>query len=123
MRIFYAHSKQIYETNQEEKEREFLKREFPKFTIICPNNDIGELNDFRKYLEIVDRCYMVIASEIDDHVGKGVFSEIARAFSNNAYVGVIREKDNDFSLSEVIGIQIINDRDWKIKYAKLIITN
>ena len=118
--IYYAHSKQIYGTTREAEELDHMERKYPEVTIINPG-DLGELKDIKKYLKIVGKCNLVVVSEFDGYVGKGVFVEIARAFSNSIPVKVIRESASDFSLSKVNGIQIINEHDWKSKYAKLVV--
>ena len=120
-KIYYAHSKRIYGTPQEAKELEFLIMIFPKANIICPHNTIGELNDFKDYLYVVDCCNKIITSEIDGFIGRGVFCEIARAFGNGTQVSVLRKQNNQYSLSQVIGIEIINQNAWKNNYGKLIV--
>jgi hypothetical protein len=119
--IYYAHSKLIYGTQQEVEEYEFLKGEFPDRKIICPHITVGELKDPQDYLHIVDCCILLIASELNGFIGLGVFVEVARAFSNNAHVFVLRKHKNSFKLLQVIGIEIYNQIDWKTKYAKLIV--
>lgn len=119
-KIYYAHSKLIYGTSREKEELDFLERKYPEATIINPN-DLGELKDIKKYLKIVGKCKLVVVSELDDYVGKGVFAEISRALSNDIRVKVLRNKDNVFFLTNVSGLEIINEHDWKSKYARLIV--
>ena len=118
--IYYAHSKLIYGTTREAEELDYMERKYPEANILNPG-DLGELKGIKKYLKIVGKCNMVVTSEFDGYVGKGVFAEIAQAFSNNIPVKVIRENGVDFSLSKVNGIKIINEHDWKSKYAQLIV--
>ena len=72
MKIYYGHSKRIYDDPQEEIELDFIRKKFPAATVICPNHDLGELSDYKEYLRIVDDCTMVVASEVGGSVGKGV---------------------------------------------------
>lgn len=120
-RIYYAHSKRIYGTPNETEELKYIKEKFPNANVICPHNSIGELSDFEDYLHVVDCCSKVVVSEIDEYVSKGVFSEIARGFSNNTPVFVLRMIDGILTLFDVVGIEIINQNDWKNKYGKIII--
>jgi hypothetical protein len=119
--IYYAHSKIIYGTQQELEEYGFLKKKFPKATIICPHNTVGELRDSKDYLYVVDCCSKVIVSELNGFIGLGVFAEVARALSNNTSVFVLREKSEEFCLWKVSGIEIINEGSWKNNYGTLIV--
>ncbi len=117
-KIYYAHSKLIYGTNREAEELGYIKRKYPEATIINPAG-LKDLTEMKEFLKIVRKCALVVVSELDGYVGKGVFAEISMAFSSDIRVKTLRQKDNDFSLSEVSGIQIINQHDWKFRYAKL----
>ena len=119
--IFYAHNKTIYGTQQELEEVDFLKNKFHTSNVICPHFTVGELNDPKDYLHIVDCCQKTIVSEINGHIGLAEFVEVARAFSNSSPVLALRKRDTEFNLSEVIGIEIVNRADCKNKYAKIII--
>ena len=110
-KILFAHSMQVYNTPQEESELVFIKATYPTASITCPNHDIGELSDYKDYLKIVDACTMVVASEVDGYVGKGVLCEVARGFSNGMQVRLIREKAGNFVLCDVIGFKMENGAD------------
>ena len=88
-KIYYAHSKQIYGTTREAEELEFIERQHQDAIVINPR-DLGELKSYRKYLKIVSKCNLVVVSEYNGFIGKGVLAEIARAFSNDIPVKVIR---------------------------------
>ncbi len=119
--IYYAHSIKIYGSQRELRELTFLRSRFPKANVICPNNDLGQLGSLKDYLNIVDGCLILVASEYNNHIGKGVYHEVARAISNQVQVFVIREKESVFSLKEVTGIKIKNRSDIAVKYGKLIV--
>ena len=121
IKIYYAHSKLIYGTSNETEELEFIKEKFPKANIICPHTTVNELTDFQDYLHVVDCCTLLIASEVEGYIGKGIFCEISRAFGNGTQVSVLRKQNNQYSLSQVIGIEIINQNAWKNNYGKLIV--
>jgi hypothetical protein len=120
-KIYYAHSKRIYGTSNESEELKYIKEKFSNASIICPHTTMGELADFNDYLHVVDCCDRIIASEVEGCIGKGVFCEIARGFGNSTPVYVLRKRDNKFYLEIVTGIEVINENDWKNRYAKLII--
>ena len=63
MKIYYAHSKKIYDTKVEKKQLKYLKNRFKEYNVICPNNDIGELGSIQPYLDVVSQCEMLICSE------------------------------------------------------------
>jgi len=118
--IYYAHCRLTYDTPKESTELEWLRIKYPRAKVICPNNSIGKLNDFKDYLHVVDCCSQLIVSEIDGYVSKGVFSEIARALGNNTPVFVLRRQDA-FYLLKVSGIEIVNEGSWKNIYGKVIV--
>lgn len=120
-KIYYAHSKKIYGTSKETAELKFIKEKFPDAHILCPHTTIGELADFNDYLHVVDCCTLLIASEVEGYIGKGVFCEISRGFGNGTIVNVLRKQDNKYSLNQVTGIEMFNQADWKNKFGKIII--
>ena len=110
-----------YETEAEAEALKYINKVYPNAEIINPAE--LEFKDIKKYLKIVSKCARVVASELDGFVGKGVFAEISRAFSCDVPVEAVRLKEGSYHLLRVNGIQVINEHDWKIKYAKLILNN
>jgi hypothetical protein len=121
-RIYYAHSKKIYGTPNETEELKYIKEKFPYAKVICPHTTVGELKDFQDYLHIVDCYNTIIASEVKGFISRGVFSEIARGFSNGIQVYVLRKQANKHILYQVIGIEIHNQSDWVYRFGKIICT-
>ena len=119
-KIYYAHSKQIYGTAREGEELGCIKRKYPEAEIINPAL-LVDISDMKKFLKIVKKCSQVVVSEFEGYLGRGVFAEIAMAFAYNIKVSVIRKTGSQYSLYPVTGIQVINEHDWKIKYAQLIV--
>jgi len=117
-KIYYAHSKQKYGTVPEVNEHAYLYNVFPKAMIVNPAH--LEFKRMNQYLEEVANCNILVASEIDEHVGHGVFTEICRALSVGIPVYVLRRVDNKYKLLDVIGIEIQNPNDWEVEFAKLI---
>jgi hypothetical protein len=118
--VYYAHSKIDYGSNREYRDLLYLKKRFPKAEVICPNNDLGELGSLKPYLDFVDTCSMLIVREYKNHVGKGAFSELARAMSDGIRVLALRNKGNKYTLESVAGIQVLKQHDWQLKYGKII---
>ena len=115
MIIYYAHSKKIYNTKREEEERNKILQKFPKAELICPNRDVGEKFSLVPYLKIVRDCNIVVCSEFDGFVGKGVYWEILTAMDNNKPVFNVTK---DFK--KVTDIIIVDKNDWTVKYGKVV---
>lgn len=104
----------IYNTQREMDEMERIKSLVRN--VINPNTDIPKSNDMKPYLAAVRNSYGVICSEIDGHIGKGVFSEIAQALAEGKKTFVLRGK----ILIPIRGLRVVNDKDWKLSYGKVI---
>lgn len=109
---------QMYDTVREMNEFAYLFDKYSNAEVINP----AYLNykGMKKYLEYVSKCDILVASELEGYIGKGVFCEIARALSDGIPVKVLRKKEGKHTLEPVTGIQVINQHDWKVKYAKII---
>ena len=119
IKIYYGHSLLIYGKASEVNEFAFLFTTFPNAEIINPAH-LG-YSGMKKYLEVVSNCQMLIASEYDAYIGRGVFLEVCQAFLSGIPVKAIRRVKTKYELFEVTGIQMLNVNDWKHKYAKLIV--
>ena len=114
MRVYYGHSKKIYGTDREKKELKLLKTMFDN--VICPNNDIGNVERGMKvYLKIVEWANLIIVSEYCGYVGYGVYYEIKTAIEHNIPVKCLRKN----KLYDIEDLSIYDSNDWEIKYAKL----
>jgi hypothetical protein len=116
--IYYAHSKLIYGTTREEKERAYLEK---LFKVICPNRDMGERGSIDPYLDMVSQCSAVICSEYEKHIGRGVFSEVEHALKLGKRVLCIRGEPGEYILHPIQGIKIIDENDWRYFYGKIIL--
>ncbi len=117
-KVYYAHSKRIYDTPREAKELRYLNKKFSN-NIVDPNKDIGELGNMEPYLKKVRECDIVICSEFMKHIGKGVYEEVADGLRKNKKVFVLRKGIFGFCLKKVKELKIIDSIDWKIYYGKL----
>jgi hypothetical protein len=123
--IYYAHSMKIYDTNQEQNEYSLIHSQFPLYKIFCPNNNapiswhnLTSKDVMTECLQKVKKSKIVIASEYQNHIGKGVFSEVNLALALKKPVYVVR--GNKFI--PVNSIKIIDANDWGIKYGQIVTT-
>jgi len=121
--LYYAHSMRIYNSKREAEETKLIKEHFSKYKFFCPNksrpkswaNSSGS-KIMKGCLQFVRKSKIVVASEYQNHVGKGVFAEVSEAISNGISCYVIR--NNVFV--PVQYIEIVNADDWAVKYGKII---
>lgn len=116
--IYYAHSKLIYNTKRESRELSYLMKRYAN-NIVDPNKMMGELGSIEPYLNMVRTCNIVVCSEYKEHVGYGVYREIAEAFKFNKDVFVLRKSFLGFKLIRVKRIIIFDPNDWKVYYGKI----
>ena len=117
-KVYQAHSKLTYDSVREMNEFAYLYDKYKNSKVINPAH--LDLSGMKEYLEFVASCDTLVASELDGFIGKGVFSEIARALSDGIEVLVLRRPGKEYTLEPITGIQVINAHDWKRKYAKII---
>lgn len=118
-KVYYAHSMKIYGSAREVNEFAFLYDKYSNAEVINP----AYLNykGMKKYLEYVSKCDILVASELEGYIGKGVFCEIVRAMSDGIKVLVLRKKKGkEYALETVTGIQVLNQHDWKLKYGQIL---
>jgi len=72
-------------------------------------------------LKAVKKCNLLICSEFEEHIGKGVFREISVAFAYEIPVFYIRGTPPELQLKQIIGVKIVDEQDPKVKYAKVIV--
>ena len=116
IRAYYAHSMKIYDTPQEKAELKFLRKEYD---VICPNNDIGSLHPFNRYLNIVRWSDILVISVYEGHITAGVYAEAQHALELGKEVLFIETINSSLRLTKVFSVEIIaNERDYKNdKYA------
>lgn len=115
MRVYYAHSRQIYGTDRERQERDFISDMFRNCEVVCPNRDMGELGSLDPYLAMVEKSDIVVCTELDELVGIGVFSEVKHARKIGKPVFIMR----GFRFYPATGQQVV-DRLNEIRYGRLI---
>ena len=126
--VYYAHSKLIYDTEQEDNELACLKRSYKVFN---PNTDIGEKGGIIPYLHAIGMCERVVVSCPmvpgcePFHVGKGCYHEVCYAFALNFPINFIelQSEGTKYCLKNtpIRGIVLIDRNDWKKNYAKLLL--
>ena len=109
---YYAHSMRIYNSTTEKNEFDFIKKRF-KGKVICPNNELGELGDIKKYLEVVKKCKAVYISEYLGMIGKGVFLECETALKKDIPTFIVRKDvDGEFYVLEVESVERTKYNDF-----------
>lgn len=109
---YYAHSIRIYNSKLEKEEFDFINNRC-KGKVICPNKELGELGDIKKYLEVVKSCKEVYISEYGGMIGKGVFAECKTALKENIPVYIIRKDiDKKFYVLEVKDVERTEYHDF-----------
>ncbi len=119
MKVYYAHSIKIYDTEVEEEEYSFLREKYEN--VFNPNTEIEYKKEegMRPYLDVVITSDLIICSEFEGYIGKGVFREVEFALRNNIPVYCLRQDDGDFYLLEVISVKLINENDPYVRYGHL----
>ena len=117
--IYYAHSKRIYNTKREELERQQIEKVFHTEIVMCPNRDMGELGSMEPYLKKVRACSIIVCSEYDDHIGRGVYEEVLAALNSKKKVYCIRYYSIRSVIHIVRSVKLVDPYDWTIRYGKL----
>ena len=115
-KVYYSHSMKTYDKEQEKIELDFLQNKFER--IFNPNKEIKykSKKGLKPYLNAVKKSDLVVCSEFEGHIGKGVFREISIAFAFEIPVLCIKGTYPNFELKEVIGIKIVDKEDPRVKY-------
>lgn len=119
--VYYAHSKKIYGFDREAKERGFLEKNFRK--VVCPNRDMGELGSMDPYLRMVRKCNVVVCSEFNSYIGRGVYQEIVEGLNKKKKVFCLRKIEDRYVLLPVASVSIVDADDWKVKFGKVHISS
>ena len=117
-KIYYAHSKRSYDTRREKSELRWLRK---RYDVVDPNKDMGELGSREPYLQMVRTCGSVVCSEHNGHLTRGTYEEVYHALVWGYPVLCIRRKGilRGFVLLKVIGLQIVDGRDYAGKYSRV----
>jgi hypothetical protein len=121
--VYYSHSMKTYDQEQEKIELDFLQNKFER--VFNPNKEItyNRKKGLKPYLNAVKKSDIVVCSEFEGHIGKGVFREISIAFAYEIPVLYIKGTYPNFELKEVIGIKVVNKKNPRVKYGIVIFQN
>jgi len=131
MRVYYGHSIRKYNTPEEMMEEEFIKEWYthipsPRMLELCNPKDVpNPTRDMKIYFDkIRDWADVTIFSEYKDHVGKGVYDEIALALKLKKQAWVLRKWKGTYRFERIDHLEIDQgDNDWKIYYGKIVSYN
>ena len=113
--LYYAHSKRTSGTRKDKKELRLIRKHFLGYKIINPSSLVFLSYDENEIMaeckSIVRQAAVVVASEYDGHIGRGVFEELLEA-KRKKYL--IRKNQ----LIENFSIKMVDADDWAVRYAK-----
>ena len=112
--IYYSHSLNIYNTSKEQLELTKVASFFPKRKILNPN---GAITDMKQAYRLINQAAIVVATEYQGHLGKGVCDEICYALSKKKLVYVLRF-GRLFRVYSTHQLEIV-DIDWQVHYARV----
>lgn len=115
-KFYWVHSKRIYRTTAERILRQYLEKRFQNHKLICPNRDLGKLGSIEKYLDIIDTCEFVVATEYCGYLGRGVFTEVQYSLESKKPTLLIQ---NNFKLIRIKSIELYDPNDWVVKFGKI----
>lgn len=111
---YFAHSMAKYNTKDEKEQLEFLRKVFLG-TVICPNNNLGEMGSMKPYLDVVSKVDVLFVAEFNGFIGTGVRKEINEAQKHKTPVFVLRMEDREYTLKEfrkVLPLKPINQNTF-----------
>jgi hypothetical protein len=116
MKTYYSHSLQLYNTEREQRELEYLRT---LGDIENPNN--GSKQSMTFFYSRIIRSDQVVCSEFQGHIGRGVYEELTIALVESIPSFVLRKRRirGGFHLKQIKSLKIIDDTDWKIRFGKV----
>ena len=118
--IYYAHSMKIYNSSRESEEFKFIQGHFKGSEVVNPNGDIPWMGTMKPYRDAVKRSKMVVLSEFEGCIGRGVYEEALTAIQNGIPVKCIRYNNGQPKLVDVNALREEDRRDWAVRYARVI---
>jgi hypothetical protein len=117
--VYYAHSMKIYGSDREKKEIAYIKKKFK--SVVNPAVDLIWQGSMELYFKAVKESDIVICSEYEKHIGKGVFDEIFTALLLEKKVFCIRKLGRGYKLLEVSRVEVVDKDDWSVYFGKVIL--
>ncbi len=117
-RAYFGHSSQSYNT---EAEKRILKVLREKYRVICPNEDIGRLEPFNRYLNIVGWSDMLVIWEYLGFLTIDVYNEAKHALKLDIPVFVVRESPSGYLFARVERVDYNQGRVNPDLYGKIIL--
>ena len=110
MRIYYAHSKLIYYSKREEKELAIIRARYPFAEIINPAGIFRREIEWRMFMAFdLPNMDLVIFSDYNGYVGKGVYTEILAAIENEIPVLYL---NGEGRITAIFSVGEPNPDDW-----------
>lgn len=116
MKVYYAHSMRIYNSQRERQEVHFLRLRLHQVT--NPNGLLSRYGWKDEARKLIFHCDAIMVSEYREHIGKGVYTEIHFASAMHKPVFVLR--DRELVPITLDNVEIVDPYDWKVRYAKIV---
>lgn len=114
--VYYSHSKRTYDTKEEEKALAFLETISDK--VINPKD--YTFKTMEEYVELLKTSDVVVVTEFEGHIGKGVFEEIAAAKEHDIPFFVMKDLSGKMDgIKEVIRCRG-KGTNWSTRYAQIV---
>jgi hypothetical protein len=120
MKVYYAHSKRIYDTRVEVRDMLAIVHRYPQYTIVNPSRLFTgrtAQDQWNVWMEEhgLDEYGLVVFTTYDGYVGRGVFEEITYALQHDIPVVYLTPDDR---FTKKFFVSTMNDTDW-VRYAKI----
>jgi hypothetical protein len=110
MKIYYAHSKKIYDGKREEKELAIIQNKYPSAEIVNPSETFRREIEWRMFMAFdLPNMDLVIFSGYNGYIGKGVYAEILAAIDNEIPVLYL---NGEGKITALFAIGEPNPDDW-----------
>ena len=110
MRIYYSHTKKIFETPREQREISFIEHMFPGVVIFNPLKHLQYdlFEEFNRSEEIT-KSWAIICSRYDGYFTKGVYEDVKCGMDMKKPVWLILQPGK---LIRIKNLQIVNPSIW-----------
>lgn len=127
MKVYYAHPLFLYGSEREEREKQFIREQFPNLKLIDPSDSsiikpgLG-FNVMEPYLRAVASSERVVCSpsEVNANiVPRGVFTEALEALSRGIDCYLIQVAEHGYKLEQVVRVLTKIPTNWKMDFGEL----
>lgn len=126
-RIYFAHSMREYATARAGVALQEIARLWPGARVLDPEalswswleRALGGCEAVYRWA--VEHTAWLVVLEHQGHVGRGVYTEVSLALEADKPVWALRRQhDRTWERCRVEGVELIDRRDWKVRYGRLV---